>query len=204
MDLENDTDPGRVPSTDNVSMVRAALSHTDGNESFSTIYQHYRLLVRNCLFHCGIRANDIDDLSQQVFIQAMQKLDQLEDPAALPGWLKTITQNIARSFQTRTKKLLCFSELAPDENTLPWLSSRDTMMEERDDDPSVIVSRIIEQLENPLDQQMLNEFYVEGLSIAEMTGIPDCDSGRFPPSGTIRRRLHMIRQRLSTEKSVLN
>lgn len=197
-------DPGRVSSADNMAMVEAARAHIDGNESFTAIYERYCLLVKNCLFHCGVRIHDVEDLSQQVFMLAMQKLDQLEDPAALPGWIKSITQNVARSFHTRTRKLLCFSELAPDENTLPSIRSRDTTTEERDDDPSVIVSQIIEQLENPLDRQMLSEFYVQGLSIAEMTGIPDCDSGRCPPSGTIRRRLHTLRQRLSAELTTLN
>jgi len=204
MDHEDDMKTGKVPSAENVAMVEAARSHVDGHESFSVIYSRYNLLVRNCLFHYGIRTNDVDDLSQQVFMQAMQKLDQLEDPAALPGWLQTITHNAARSFHTRTKKLLCFSELTPDENTLPWIRARDQIPEERDDNQSAIVRSLIEQLENPLDRQMINEFYVQGLSVEEMTGIPDCDSGRLPPSGTIRRRLHSIRQRLSAKQNVLN
>lgn len=203
MDRENDTDPGRVPSAENVAMVQAALSHANGNESFAAIYDHYRLLVRSCLLHFGIRPNDVDDLSQQVFIQAMRKLDQLEDPSALPGWLKCIARNMARSFHTRTKKLLCFSELEPDENTLPWIQSHDAapqdIIDERDNDPSVVVSRLIEHLPSAMERQMAEEFYVQGLSLEEMTHIPDCDTGRFPPIGTVKRRLHTVRKHLSME-----
>ncbi len=203
MDHDNDTDPGRIASAENVAMVEAARSHVDGNESFAAIYEHYRLLVRSCLLSYGIRSNDVEDLSQQVFIQAMQKLDQLEDPAALPGWLKTITHNIARSFHTRTRKLLCFSELAPDENTLPWIQSHDAappdIIDERDNDPSIIVSRLIGQLPSAMERQMAEEFYVQGLSLEQMTGIPDCDTGRFPPIGTVKRRLHTVRKHLSME-----
>lgn len=205
MGHEDDMNPGRVSSAENVAMVEAARAHIDGNESFAAIYKQYSALVKNCLMHYGIRPNDIDDVSQQVFMQAMRKLDQLEDPHALPGWLKSIAQNFARSFHTRTKKLLCFSELAKDENTLPWIQSHDAAppdaLEESEGDASVIVNRLIGLLPSAVERQMAEEFYVQGLSLEEMTKIPDCDTGRFPPLGTVKRRLHTVREHLSLEKS---
>ena len=38
---------------------------------------------------------EAQELSQDVFIQAMQKMDQLREPAAFPGWLRSIAARMA-------------------------------------------------------------------------------------------------------------
>lgn len=47
----------------------------------------HRLLGRN---------HEVDDLVQDVFIEAQRSLGQLRDPAAIRGWLATITVRLAR------------------------------------------------------------------------------------------------------------
>ncbi len=87
MKLSTDPDPAGV-----VSVVIAA-QHGD-RSAFAELYAAYRRTVRGILLS-RVPFGDVDDLVQDVFILAMERLPSLREPAAFPGWLATVARNRA-------------------------------------------------------------------------------------------------------------
>jgi RNA polymerase sigma-70 factor (ECF subfamily) len=66
-----------------------------GDQSaLAEIYALYRRTVRGILLSRVPRI-EVDDLVQDVFVAAMERLPTLRDPAAFPAWLATIARNRA-------------------------------------------------------------------------------------------------------------
>ncbi len=73
-------------------IVRAAQA---GDESaFTALYRRYARVV-HCILLSRLPANDVEDLVQEVFLTALNKLRSLRDPAAFPGWIAAIARNRA-------------------------------------------------------------------------------------------------------------
>jgi RNA polymerase sigma-70 factor (ECF subfamily) len=62
--------------------------------AFGELYTRFSRMVHGILLSRGSRV-DIDDLVQDVFVIAMQKIGTLRDPEAFAGWLATIARNRA-------------------------------------------------------------------------------------------------------------
>lgn len=66
------------------------------NENIPSIHEvidtHYQSVYRFA-FRLSGSASDADDLTQQTFLQACRKLDQLRDEQRIRSWLLTITRN---------------------------------------------------------------------------------------------------------------
>lgn len=62
--------------------------------AFADLYAAYARMVHGILLARVPRA-DVDDLAQDVFLQAMQRLRTLRDAAAFGGWLAAIARNRA-------------------------------------------------------------------------------------------------------------
>ena len=58
----------------------------------SLVDQHYELLYRFAYRLCGSRA-EAEDLTQEAFCTAQEKIGQLRDPASARGWLCRILRN---------------------------------------------------------------------------------------------------------------
>ena len=138
-------------------------------------------------------ADEADERAQDVFIQAMQKIDQLRVPEAFGGWLRQIVHRMAINRVTRNRTAIacdpetlaatCVSEDAPDE-----------VAEHREQAEAVRNS--IDRL-GALDQETLTAFYLNGQSLIEMSDAFQA------PIGTIKRRLHVARKRLAKEMDLL-
>lgn len=129
------------------------------------------------------------EITQDVLIQAMRKLDQLREPERFAGWLKRIAvrMSINRAVR-RPKETQCepetFGVLKADrQNPLEKLLKSEAASQVRGS-----IARLRE-----LDRQTLIAFYFEGHSLKRMA--EDFDS----PIGTIKRRLHTARNRLRQE-----
>jgi len=132
---------------------------------------------------------EASELTQDVFVQAMRKLNQLREPERFPGWLKRITVRLAINRAVRRPPVI-----SQDPVTLVSINSDtqspldDLMSGERADQLWGGLKRL-----RTLDRQTLVAFYFEGQSLIEM-------SDRFrSPVGTIKRRLHTARIRLREE-----
>jgi RNA polymerase sigma-70 factor (ECF subfamily) len=65
------------------------------------LYERYAVVIHAVLLARAPRA-DVDDLVQDVFLSAWNRLDALRDPAAFGGWLAAIARNRATDFHRRT------------------------------------------------------------------------------------------------------
>lgn len=74
---------------DNVALVAEALS--GGPEQFSPIVERYQDVVFAVALARLRNFNDAQDIVQDVFIEAFEHLDRLEDPNRLGAWLRSIT-----------------------------------------------------------------------------------------------------------------
>ncbi len=68
--------------------------------AFASLYDRYARVVHGILL-ARVPRVDIDDLVQDVFLSAWQRLDTLRDPAAFGGWLAMITRNRATDSRRR-------------------------------------------------------------------------------------------------------
>jgi RNA polymerase sigma-70 factor, ECF subfamily len=82
---------GRAPE-DLIRLVRAA--QQQDRAAFAELYGLYARTVHGILLS-RVPRSDVDDLLQDVFLQAMQRLPELREPSAFSGWLVTIARNKA-------------------------------------------------------------------------------------------------------------
>lgn len=136
---------------------------------------------------------EAQELTQEVFLHAMEKIAQLKQPECFGGWLRSIANRMAINRAVRSK-----NALAMEPEVLAG-----TCVESRTPFDAAIEGERAEHLRDGLsrlrkmDRQTLEAFYIDGDSIDEM-------SHRFDsPIGTIKRRLHMARKRLAEELASL-
>ena len=79
-------------SDDVIRLVRAA--QAQDRAAFAELYTLYARTVHGILLS-RVPRGDVDDLLQDVFLQAMQRLPELRDPSAFSGWLAAIARNRA-------------------------------------------------------------------------------------------------------------
>jgi RNA polymerase sigma-70 factor, ECF subfamily len=79
------------------------------------IFRQYASYVATIGFKILGRSDELDDLVQDVFIEAMRGLRQLREPGALKGWLARITVRRAVRSLRRARVLAFFGLEAPPE-----------------------------------------------------------------------------------------
>jgi RNA polymerase sigma-70 factor (ECF subfamily) len=82
-------------ASEDAHLVGAARQGDQG--AFARLYDRYARVVHGLILARVPRA-DVDDLVQDVFLAAWNRLDALRDPAAFGGWLATIARNRAIDF----------------------------------------------------------------------------------------------------------
>jgi RNA polymerase sigma-70 factor (ECF subfamily) len=172
-------------------LVRAA---QDGDrDAFGELFNRYRDTIVALAMRRVRNADEAEELAQDVFIQAMQKIDQLRVPEAFGGWLRQIVSRMAINRLTRSRTALpcdpetleatCLANGSPEE----YAEERETAQSIRDG---------IDRL-GSIDQETLKAFYLQSKSLIEMSNEFDA------PIGTIKRRLHVARKRLAKEMDVM-
>ncbi len=132
---------------------------------------------------------EAQELTQEVFVQAMRKIGQLREPECFGGWLRSITTRMAINRAQRRGAVV-----ATDRETLEatCIERRTPLADALDRERAGQVRAGLGRLRR-LDRQTLEAFYVHGRSLIEM-------SDEFKsPVGTIKRRLHVARKRLARE-----
>ncbi len=168
-------------------LVRAA--QTGDRDAFGELFRRYRPTIVGLALRRVRNADEAEELAQDVFIQAMGKLDQLRVPQAFGGWLRQIVhrmainrmmrQRVAMACDPETLEATCLASGSPD---------GDAEVREQADAVRAGIDRL-----GTLDRQTLMAFYLRGQSLLEMSDEFDA------PVGTIKRRLHVARKRLARE-----
>ncbi len=133
--------------------------------------------------------SDAQELSQEVFMQALRKLHQLQDPRCFGGWLRQIAARMAINRAVRAKPLYTVEPRSIESDSIEYETPLSVMLsQERRSQVRQGLGRLRE-----LDRDTLMAFYFDGQSLIEM-------SDQFQsPVGTIKRRLHVARKRLAKE-----
>ena len=129
------------------------------------------------------------ELSQEVFILAFRRIEQLQVPEAFAGWLRQIVHRSAINHVTRRRVPLAIDQESLDANCSNEDSPLETML---NSETRAQVHAGLQRL-GELDRDTLIAFYLQGQSLLEMSDSFDA------PIGTIKRRLHVARKRLARE-----
>jgi RNA polymerase sigma-70 factor (ECF subfamily) len=179
------------PATRTVAELVLAAQSGD-RDAFGQLFQRYRAGIVALAMRRVHNADEAEELAQDVFVQAMQKIDQLRVPEAFGGWLRRIVQRMAINRMTRKRyAIACDPETL--EATCLAGGTPDELAVDREE--AAAVRESIDRL-GALDQQTLTAFYLRGQTLIEMSDEFDA------PVGTIKRRLHVARKRLAKEMDV--
>jgi RNA polymerase sigma-70 factor (ECF subfamily) len=132
---------------------------------------------------------EAQELVQEVFLHGMKKLAQLRDAACFAGWLRQITVRMAINRLTRRGPLHKVEAEVLDNAEAAGGSPLDDLVRA---EQAAELYRCLERLK-PLDRATLVAFYIRGRSLLEMAQEFET------PVGTIKRRLHVARNRLKKE-----
>lgn len=130
---------------------------------------------------------EAQELAQEVFVKAMEKLYQLQTPEAFGGWLRSITVRMAINRRMRNKPDTFAEQATLEANCVEHQTPLDAALtSERERQVRAGLRRL-----RRLDRETLTAFYFRGQTLIEMSA--EFDS----PVGTIKRRLHVARKRLA-------
>ncbi len=92
------------PGTTRTELARLVAAARDGDQdAFHQLYRCYARMVHGILLACAPH-HAVEDLVQEVFLQAYRQLPRLRDPAAIGGWLAAIARNLSRDHFRRTRE----------------------------------------------------------------------------------------------------
>ncbi len=169
------------------SLVTAA--QAGDREAFGRLALRYERAVYATAFRRLNNHSEAQEVSQEVLVKALQKLDQLRQPECFGGWLRSMTNRMAINRAVRK---------APGVATEP-ASLAATCIDRQTPLASALAREERQQVRKGLrrlkrtDRATLMAFYVDGQSLIEMSDQFDA------PVGTIKRRLHVARKRLAKE-----
>jgi RNA polymerase sigma-70 factor (ECF subfamily) len=134
---------------------------------------------------------EAQELTQEVFIHGMSKLEQLRDAHCFAGWLRQITVRMALNRLTRRGPAYATDQEVLQNTAAQLPSPLDDLVRA---EQSADLYKGLERLKE-IDRDTLMAFYIHGRSLKQM-------SREFEtPVGTIKRRLHVARNRLRKQMS---
>ena len=152
--------------------------------AFEALYRRYARVV-HCILLSRLPASEVEDLVQEVFLTALNKLKSLREPAAFPGWIASIARNRATDH---------IRSMTPEEELDDRVPSRSSSAADRAEAKRALMA--IQSLPDAY-RETLTLRLVEGLTgpeIAERTGLSH---------GSVRVNLHrgmqLLRESLSKE-----
>jgi RNA polymerase sigma-70 factor (ECF subfamily) len=153
----------------------------------ATVYRLHSAYVATVGFRLLGNDAEIDDLVQEVFIEANRCLSQLRDPAALRGWLARICvrKSVRRLRHRRLRQLLRIDEaldLKPDEHSLTPEELSDARQAYRTLERFPVEERVVWVLR-----------HIEGESLDEIARLCECSKS------TAQRRIRSAEARFERE-----
>lgn len=173
--------------TDLAILVRRA--QAGDREAFGELVEQFERTVHAiCLRRLG-NPSEALEMTQEVFLHVLRRLDQLREPERFAGWLRQVAIRMAINRATRRN--------APPSVETVVLEGA---CEQRDEPLDELITRerahrLWEALERlkVIDREALVAFYIQGQSLIEIAERLEV------PIGTVKRRLHTARKRLKAE-----
>jgi len=131
----------------------------DGENLIDRLIYQYHADVYRYGFRLSGNAADADDLSQQVFLAAHQRIDQLREVERARGWLLAITRNQFLKMYRR-RRPVDSSSLEMDVNQVPEVIRKEELDKEQ-------LQAALDEMQEPF-RTVLLMFYFEDLSYQEI------------------------------------
>jgi RNA polymerase sigma-70 factor (ECF subfamily) len=169
----------RVPRRDDDDEEALVRDLRDGKRwAERALLDRYGGHVERVLTHILGAHTDLDDLAQEVFLRALQRVDDLHDPRALREWLAGFAANVARE-AIRKKRRRWWQILRPPEET-PEIEAPTSSPEDR------AALRAFYQVLDGLDADARIAFTLRHVEAMELTQVARaCDVSL----ATIKRRI---------------
>ena len=88
---------------DDVQLIHAVLSGDDS--AFDTLVEKYQKSVHALAWRKIGDFHYAEEITQDAFLRAYQKLSTLKNPSSFPGWLRAITNRLCKNWQQRKPKI---------------------------------------------------------------------------------------------------
>ena len=149
-------------------------------EAFRRVYERYAPMVHGILIS-RVGPQEAEDLVQEVFLKAIQKIGDLRDPARIGGWLATVARNAGLDAlrQARPKERL------PDDVQDPASGDETTARE---------ILEIVQSLPEAYSETMALRL-VEGMTGKEIAGRTGLTVGSVRVN--LSRGMKILRERLA-------
>jgi RNA polymerase sigma-70 factor (ECF subfamily) len=169
-------------------VVPVASAPADEARDVDALYRRYAAYVAGVAVRLLGRDGEVDDLVQDVFVQALRGISQLREPAAIKGWLAKVTVRMAVQ-RLRRRRLMAALQLEAAAN-YELLAIPDTTPEQK-----LLLSRVYSTLDRMAARTRviwtLRHVLGESLhSICELTG---CSQS------TVQRRLRDAEASIAAE-----
>lgn len=155
------------------------------HEAFGELVRLFQDMAYACAYAVLGDFRLAEDAAQEAFIAAWQKLNQLRQPEAFPGWFRRIVLTECNRL-TRGKRLRATP--LDDSTSVPSADADTQTFIERDDLIGVVSAAINELPEN--ERMVVVLFYVEGNSHNDISAFLEV------PTTTVAKRLYSARVRL--------
>jgi RNA polymerase sigma-70 factor, ECF subfamily len=155
--------------------------------AFGELARRFEGMVYAIAFRRLGNHSEAQELCQEVLVKAMQKLTQLQVPAAFGGWLRSITVRMAINRQVRQSPAIATEPQTLEATCIESTTPLDAALT---NERAAHVHGGLARL-GTLDRHTLEAFYFRGESLAQMS------QSFAAPVGTIKRRLHVARKRLA-------
>jgi len=87
-------------------------------QAWDTLVERYAPLIWSICRRHRLSSADAVDVGQRVWLQLVSQLDKIRDPAALPGWLATVTQRECGAIRRATRRSQALGRV-PDARHIP-------------------------------------------------------------------------------------
>jgi len=110
---------------DDVMVIDLVTRARDGDKrAWDALVERYAPLIWSICSRHGLGRADAEDVGQNVWLQLVDQLDKIRDPAALPGWLATTTRReclrVLRTIRGQhTARYALDAEIIPDDQARP-------------------------------------------------------------------------------------
>lgn len=166
-------------------LVRSA--QLGSRDAQSALYERYRESALALAYRKTGNWDEAEELVQDVFIHAFDRIDQLRVPEAFGGWLRQIVRRMSINRLMRRRVAVSLEcETLEAIHSCSDTPLDDALDNERKDQVHSGLGKL-----GDLDRKTLEAFYIGGQSLIEMAEHFEA------PVGTIKRRLHVARKRLA-------
>ena len=162
----------------------------DGDrEAFGQLVEQFQRTVYAVAVSRLGNSSEAMELTQEVFLHVMGRLDQLREPERFAGWLRQVTVRMAINRATRRVPPTSIEDEVLDGAAVHRHEPLDELISQ---ERARRLWDALNQLKS-LDREALVAFYIRDLSLLEIAEELDV------PIGTIKRRLHTARKRLKAQ-----